>query len=76
MSLFYVIVQCIIAILALRVKSNSLQEKNVPGREYVLIVNHHVKNIYNICILTRAVRKALNAISDETKLKFNLLCYF
>ena len=33
----------------------------------MLIVDHHVKNIYDIRIFTRAVRKALNAISEENK---------
>ena len=57
----------LIAILALGVKSHSLQERTVPGK--VLIVDHHVKKIF-----TRTVRNVLNAITDKTKLKFNLLC--
>ena len=32
------------SVLALRVKSHSLQEKNVPGK--VLIVDHYVKTVY------------------------------
>ena len=35
-----------IAILGLRVKGHSLQERNVLGN--VLIVDHHVKKIYKI----------------------------
>ena len=36
----------LIAILALRVKGHSLQERNVLGN--VVIVDHHVKKIYKI----------------------------
>ena len=55
----------LIAILAQRVKSHSLQESNV------FIVDRDVKNnnilyIY-IYIFTWTVRKALNAISDQNK---------
>ena len=39
----------LIAILALRVKGHSLQEKNFLGN--VLFVDHHVKKIYKINIM-------------------------
>ena len=42
---FYFFIFYLIAILALRVKSHSLQERNVL-RNVVLIVDHHVKKIY------------------------------
>ena len=68
------------AIPALHVKCHSLQERNVLGN--VLIVDHHIKKKKDhhikkksyVYIFTRTVSKALNAISDKMKLKFNLLC--
>ena len=51
----------LIAILALQVKSHSLQERNILGN--VLIVDHHVKKkykyIYIYIYIHRTVRKAL-----------------
>ena len=54
----------LIVILALYVKYHSLQERDVPGN--VLIADHHGKKNY-VYILTRTVRKALNAISDKNE---------
>ena len=56
-----------IAILALRVKGHPLQERNVLGN--VLIVDHHVKNIYKYTYLYSLgqLERLYNPISDKNK---------
>ena len=54
----------VIAILALYVKSHSLQERDVQGN--VLILDQVQKNVY-IQIYTTTVRKALNAILGKSE---------
>ena len=58
----------LITILALQVKSHSLQERNILGN--VLIVDHHVKKKYKyiyIYIYIGQLERLYNAVSDKKK---------
>ena len=59
----------LLAILAQRVKSHSLQERNVLWN--VLIVDQHVKKYY---IYSLRQKGFITQYQTKTKLNFNLLC--